>query len=67
MKFTAFWGKAPGSIVYVNQLFRSTYWTIIMVEVVCTSETSVYFSETTRRYIPKLLIIHFPVGSQLGT
>jgi hypothetical protein len=30
----------------------------MMMEAVCTSETSVYFSETTRRYIPEVYQLH---------
>jgi hypothetical protein len=46
-KMTAFWGIAPCSLVEVEV---RTY-IAMMMEAVCTSETSVYFNITTRRYI----------------
>jgi hypothetical protein len=32
----------------------------VLMEAVCTSETSVYFSETARRYIPEDSQLHTP-------
>jgi hypothetical protein len=47
MKMTAFWDVAPCSLVEVDRRF------VLMMETVCTSETSVYFYETTRLNIPE--------------
>jgi hypothetical protein len=53
LKITAFWDIAPYSLVEADRRFRSTVRTAsvitLMMEAVC---TSVYFNETTRRYIP---------------
>jgi hypothetical protein len=45
MKTTAFWDVAPYSLA-------------LMMEEVRTCETSVYFNETTRRYIPEGCNLH---------
>jgi hypothetical protein len=61
-KLRAFWDIAPCSLVGVDRLFRGAYclhrqgdygFITMMMEAVRTSETSVYFNETTRRYIPE--------------
>jgi hypothetical protein len=46
LKFRVFWDIAPCSDVEVVQIAQ-------MMEAVCTSETSVDFNVTTRRYIPE--------------
>jgi hypothetical protein len=48
MKTTAFWDIAPLSLG-VGRRFRAI---ALMMKAVSTSETSVYFNETTQRYIP---------------
>jgi hypothetical protein len=56
----AFWDVAPCNIIGADRRFRNEYCLVmnnnlfitLMMEVVRTSETSVY-SETTRRYIPE--------------
>jgi hypothetical protein len=68
-----FWGLAPCCIVDVHRCFRDSYcrhhqsddggstklWNFReMMEAVHTSETSVYFHETTRHYIPEIWPIH---------
>jgi hypothetical protein len=57
------WDTAPFSGVEVDLRFRGAYcvhhYDAPMMEAVCTSETSVYFNETTRRYISE--------GCHLGT
>jgi hypothetical protein len=50
MKMTAFWDVAPRSLVEVDRRLRGAYCLHQGDE---TSETSVYFYETTRRYIPE--------------
>jgi len=45
---TAVWDTAPYSLVEVDRRFRGAYCLHYQV----TSETSVYFNETTQRYIP---------------
>jgi hypothetical protein len=47
-KFKAFWDVVPCSHIEVDQHFI-----ILMMEAVCTSETSVNFCVTTWRYIPE--------------
>jgi hypothetical protein len=55
VKIAAFWDIAPCR--FVDRRFRGTYYIhgkgdeVLMMEAVCTSETSIYFSETTRCYI----------------
>jgi len=49
MKFRFFWDVAPCSHVEVDRHFRS----VLMMEAVRTSEMSVNFNVTTRRYIPE--------------
>jgi hypothetical protein len=44
VKMTAFWDMAPCSLVEVDWRFI-----VLMMEAVCTSETPVYFNETTLR------------------
>jgi hypothetical protein len=54
MKIGAFWEFSPCSLVLVNCRLRvRTAPVALMMEAMCISETSVYFSETTRHYIPK--------------
>jgi len=47
MKMTAFWDVRACSLLEV-----------LMMEAVRTSETSVYFHETTRRYVPESCHLH---------
>jgi hypothetical protein len=54
IKMTAFWNIAPCSLIEVNRCFRGLYRFhylgdeyALMMEAVCTSETSVYFNEIT--------------------
>jgi hypothetical protein len=54
MKMTALWDKSPCSLVEVNRRFRGVFCLnrqAQVMETVRTSETSVYFNETTRCYI----------------
>jgi hypothetical protein len=57
MKMTAFWDITRCSRVEVERRFRGAYCLhhpgliTLMMEAVRTSDTSVYFNETTRRYI----------------
>jgi hypothetical protein len=53
MKMTAFWDVALYSLVEVDWRFIA-----LMMAVVRTSETSVYFSETAQRYIPESCPLH---------
>jgi hypothetical protein len=48
MKMTVFWDVAPCSLVEVYRCFRAI---VLMMEAVNTSETSVYFNQTTRSNI----------------
>jgi hypothetical protein len=52
---TAFWDIAPYSLDEVDRRFRGAYRLHQgdVDGVVRSSETSVYFNETTRRYIPE--------------
>jgi hypothetical protein len=50
MKKTAFWNIAPCSLVEADRRFRGA---IALMEAVRTSETCVYFNNTTRRYNPE--------------
>jgi hypothetical protein len=59
-KMRALWEKAPCSLVEVDRRFRGTYWICLQgnafyrpYDGVIISETSIYFNETTRRYIPE--------------
>jgi hypothetical protein len=45
LKMRALWDIAPCSLVEVERY--------LMMEAVCTSETSVYFNKTTGRFVPK--------------
>jgi hypothetical protein len=47
-KMIAFWDIAPCSLE-VDRRFRGA----LIMEAVCASETSVYFNDTIRRYIPE--------------
>jgi hypothetical protein len=49
---TAFWDMASCFIDKVYRRFGSTYCLRLMMEAVRNSDTSVYFNETTRRYVP---------------
>jgi hypothetical protein len=49
IKFRVFWVVALCSHFEVDRCFRGA----LMMEAVCTSETSVNFNVTTRRYIPE--------------
>jgi hypothetical protein len=60
---TAFWDIAPCSIVEVDRRFRASYFLHhrfidLMMEAVCTSETSVNLYEATRHSIPEGCHIH---------
>jgi hypothetical protein len=52
MKISVFWAVAPCCLVAVYRRFRGTCCLLIalMIEVASTSETSVNFYQTTRRY-----------------
>jgi hypothetical protein len=57
---TTFLDIAPCSLVELDRRFRGSYvlpssFNALMIETVRTSETSVHFNETTRRYIPGYL------------
>jgi hypothetical protein len=52
VKFRVFWDVAPCSHVEVHRRFREDL-IVLMTEALRTSETSVSFNVTTRRYIPK--------------
>jgi ABC-type transporter Mla MlaB component len=53
MMMTAFWNMAPCSLIEVNDVSEvRTASFALMIEVIRTSETQVYFYETTRRHIP---------------
>jgi hypothetical protein len=56
MKFRVFWDELPCSQVYVDRRFRCVYClhqVALMIEAVCTSETSVNIYLTTRQFIPE--------------
>jgi hypothetical protein len=66
MKMAVFWDIAPCSLVEVDRRFKGRYclhqqgdesFIALMMETVRTSETSVYFNETARRYISFNLIL----------
>jgi hypothetical protein len=50
MKVTGFWDVVPCGLLEVDRHFRGE---IAMMMAVRNFETSVYFCETTRRYIPE--------------
>jgi hypothetical protein len=60
MKFRVFWDVVPCSHVEDDGRFRGAYWALIslIMEAVCTSETSVTFSVSMRRYIPEDSKLH---------
>jgi hypothetical protein len=59
MKMDAFWNVAPCNFEETARRFRGTYClTALVMEAVRTSETSIYFNETTLRYIPEDSHIH---------
>jgi hypothetical protein len=57
MKMTPFWEIVPGSLVEVDQRFTDAYclnhWGFLMMEAVCTFETSVYFNKTMQHFFAK--------------
>jgi hypothetical protein len=58
MKFRVFWDVAPCSQVDVDRRFRGAYClhhqgVALIMEAVCTSETSININLTTRHYIPE--------------
>jgi hypothetical protein len=62
MKLRVFWDIAPCSHVEVDRRFRGAYclhhqWALMM-ETVHTSETSVNFNASTKRYIPEDSKLH---------
>jgi hypothetical protein len=62
MKTTAFWDIELHSLIEVDRRFRGAYCShfeggeSLMMEAVSTSETSVFFYETLRRYIPEAVV-----------
>jgi hypothetical protein len=61
MKMTVFWDVALCSLVEIDQSFRGAYCLHhqnLMIEEVCTSETSVNFYETTWRNITEDSHLH---------
>jgi hypothetical protein len=52
MKMAVFWAVAPCNLVEVYRHFRGAYNTLI-IEAASTSETSVFFYQTTQRNIPE--------------
>jgi hypothetical protein len=65
MNTRALWDIVPCSLVEVNRRFRSAYYLyypfnefiVLVMEVVRTCETSVYFNETTWLYIPEVFYL----------
>jgi hypothetical protein len=53
LKFRVFWDIVPCSHVEVDRRFGGAYCPIIKAMSIRTSETSVHFNVTTRRYIPE--------------
>jgi hypothetical protein len=59
MKMRVFWDIAPCSLAGVDRRFVLAYYILhqgiiaLIMDAIRTSETSVYSSETTRRYIPE--------------
>jgi hypothetical protein len=64
MKMVAFWDIASCSLVKADRRLRDAYY-LHHHSPASNSETSVYFNETTRRYIPESC--HFLVKSWLDT
>jgi hypothetical protein len=72
LKMTAFWAKAPCSLVKADRRFGGEYglhqqwrWRkngALMMDAVLTSETSVYFNETTQRYVPQKAVMLTPAA-----
>jgi hypothetical protein len=61
LNMTAFWDVAPCSLADVGGRFRGSYClhnNALFMEARGTSEPSVYFNETTRRYIPESCRFH---------
>jgi hypothetical protein len=74
MKFRVLWDVAPCSHIEVDQRFRGAYCLHhqgTLMEAGCTSEMSVHFNVTTRRYIPQNSKLpthcHENLKSHLGT
>jgi hypothetical protein len=57
IKMTALWNVAPCSLVEVDWCFRGAYCLIALMEVVRTSETSVYFNESAWHCIQKAVML----------
>jgi hypothetical protein len=57
LKFRVFWDVAPCSHVEADRRFRGAYCVLrlaaLLMEAVCTSETSVSFNVTIRHQIPE--------------
>jgi hypothetical protein len=68
MKMTAFWDTVPYSLAEVDRCFRGVYCLhyqgTSMMEAVRTSETSFYFSETTRLRIPECCHLYFVMSKK---
>jgi hypothetical protein len=64
LNMTAFWDVAPCSLMEGDRRFRGVYclryqgFITVMMKAVRASETSVYFHETTRCYMPESCRIH---------
>jgi hypothetical protein len=60
MKAKAFWDIELCSLVEVDvsEVLTASIIRAMMMKVVCTSETSVYFNETTRPYITESCHLH---------
>jgi hypothetical protein len=65
MKMAAFWDVALSSLIEVDRRLRGTYY--LHHQEVRTSETSTYFKETTRRYIPEGCHLHTHCRENLRT
>jgi hypothetical protein len=55
-KINVVWVVETCSLVEIDRRFRGASASIVLMAAVRTSETSVYFKETTRRYIPESYI-----------
>jgi hypothetical protein len=61
---TTYWDIVLRSLIEVNRRFRDAYCPhhesdeALIMETVCTSESSVYFNETIRCYIPERCRLH---------
>jgi hypothetical protein len=57
LKVAVFWERAPRSLVEVHRRFRRAYYRhhlcSLTMEAVRTSETTIYFNETTRHHTPE--------------